>query len=269
MKIHYSLLVSDLDGTLLTSDNRLTPRIKEQIDRFERRGGKFTIATGRSLMESRSFIEELNLRYPVILYNGAMLYFPKEEKTQLFKTLDRAIVERLFADIIELNAGFEFLLFSPLNIYAYHITEEKYERLAELGVHPIPITSLSQIEEELVKLQIIGSQRNGKALNSFVNHHPMKELCEIVQSHHYYFEIVPKGVSKGDALKKVSEILNVSIQETVTIGDQCNDISMLQIAGLPVAPSNAHPLVKKVAVHQVPTNDDEGVADLIEKVILR
>lgn len=220
-------------------------------------------------MESHGYIEELGLQLPVILYNGAMIYFPQEDQVQIVNTLERKNVETLFQDIQDMNAGVEFLLFSSSQIYSYSISEEKLVKLMQLGIHPTPVESSDQIEEEIVKMQLIGSASNVQRLHAFVKHHPLRESCDFVQSHEHYYEVIPKGVSKGNALKKVMEVLQIPATHTAAIGDQCNDISMLEMVGLPATLVNAHPLVKEIAVHHVPNNDEEGVAYLIEKVLLR
>lgn len=269
MKLRYSLLVSDLDGTLLTSEHRITPRTKQIIEQYQRLGGKFTIATGRSLMESRVYIDELDLQLPVILYNGAMIYFPQEDRVQIVNTLKRRIVEALFRDIQKLNMGIEFLLFSPTQIYSYYISDQKLVRLTQLGIDPTPVDSNDQIKEEIVKMQLIGSESNVQRLHAFVKHHPLRAECDFVQSHDHYYEIIPQGVSKGNALKMVNEILQVPASNTAAIGDQCNDISMLEIVGLPATLVHAHSLVKEIAAYHVPNNDQEGVAYFIERVLLQ
>ena len=157
-----------------------------------------------------------------------------------------------------MNEGVEFLLFSSSQIYSYSISEENFGKLmSSLAIHPTPVESSDQIEEEIVKMQLIGLASNVQRLHAFVKHHPLRESCDFVQSHEHYYEVI-KRVSKGNALKKVMEVLQIPATHTAAIGDQCNDISMLEMVGLPATLVNAHPLVKEIAVHHVPNNDEEG-----------
>ena len=90
----------------------------------------------------------------------------------------------------------------------------------------------------------------------------------LVSSEANYLEILPAGVSKGNALKYLAEYLRIPLREIIAVGDNLNDVEMLSEAGLGVAMGNAHPELKKVADHVTDSNDNDGVAKLIEHYLL-
>ncbi|WP_028776340.1 HAD family hydrolase [Shimazuella kribbensis] len=268
MENHYSLLVSDLDGTLLTSNNQISSRTRRSIDQYQREGGMFTIATGRSLIETRTIIDELKLGLPVILCNGAMLYYPHEEELQVFKTLPHHIAELILADIQETDSAIDILLFSSTQIYSLRLSPQKAVELSKLGITASPVHSLAQVQEKIIKLQLIGSLSTMQIIHTITSNHLLREECDLIQSHEYYYEVVPKGISKGYALHYLNRMLQIPAKNTAVIGDHCNDITMMQLAGLSASVANAHPLVKQCASLHVPTNDEEGVCYFIENHLL-
>ncbi len=268
MKKIFSLFVSDLDGTLLTSKNQITYRTKEAIDQFQRNGGMFTIATGRSLIECRNFINNLQIQLPVILCNGAMLYYPHEEEIQVIKTIPKHVADRLHLSIQNITPLVDMLVFSPTQIYSLLISAQKATELAKIGITTTPIQSIAEVEEDIIKLQMIGSAKNAQTLRSFATDSTLRNECDFVQSHEYYYEVVPKGISKGNALHYLNQILQIPTQETAVIGDHCNDISMIKSAGFSATVKNAHLLARQYSSVHVPSNNQEGVAYFIENYLL-
>ncbi|MCH5584395.1 HAD family hydrolase [Shimazuella sp. AN120528] len=268
MENHYSLFVSDLDGTLLTSDNQISMRTRQSLDRYQKNGGMFTIATGRSLIESYSIINELKIGLPVILCNGAMIYYPHDEELQVLRYLSKHIVEMILSSIENVDPVVDLLLFSTTNIYSFRLNPQKEIELSKLGITAFPIDSINQMEEEIIKLQLIGSPANMQILHMISESYSLRAECEFIQSHENYYEVVPKGISKGNALLYLNQILQIPTWQTAAIGNHLNDISMLKVAGLSASVANAHPLVKLYTDIHVPSNDADGVSYFIENYLL-
>lgn len=268
MENRYSLLVSDLDGTLLTSNQKISVRTRHAINQYQQNGGMFTIATGRSLAESYHLLNELKIGLPVILCNGAVLYYPHDEEIQILKTLSKLFVEKILLDIKHIDQTIDLLLFSSTQIYSIRLSPQKAIELSKLGITPTPVHSFAEIKDEIIKLQLIGSSNNIQTLHMISESYSSSQECDIFQSHTHYYEVVPKGISKGNALQYLNQILHIPVERTAAIGDHCNDISMLQLAGLSASVENAHPLVKQCTTLHVPTNDQEGVSYFIENHLL-
>lgn len=269
MQLNYELLVSDMDGTLLNDQSQLAAATKQAIARYQQAGGQFTIATGRSLIECEPFRQELALELPVILCNGAVLYFPQTKEIRVIHTLAHNTVDQLLTDILAIHPELNLLLFTSTQIYALQINADKVAELARIGIETVPFTTLDQIDEPLLKIQMISRPQDGQTLFDLLSRKGLHDVCDFVQSHEYYFEILPKGISKGSTLQKLNELLEIPATRTAAIGDQCNDIAMLEHAGLAATVANAHHLAKQHADVQVPSNDQDGVAYFIDEILLK
>lgn len=260
------LIAIDLDDTLLGDDLKISERTKEVIGECIARGIAVTISTGRMLRTALPFIQELEIKAPVITYNGALVAEPVSGNI-----LHHSPLPVECAREVVLAARRRQL---PLNVY---IGEELYVELITCDVEaysrkyniPLTITDdlLLSLNKEPTKLLAIGSP--GILLDF------ERELREefghglhITRSKPQYSEIMKAGVSKGQGLAFLSRYLRVPRGEIMAIGDSYNDIEMLEFAGLAVAVANASDHVKGYADFIAPSNQEEGVRWAIEKLVL-
>jgi Cof subfamily protein (haloacid dehalogenase superfamily) len=265
----YSLLVSDLDGTLLTSSKKVSGTVKASIAHFRDCGGRFTVATGRSLMECKVYLDELHVDEPVIINNGASIYLPDENEILALYMLPYSLLETLLKEICALPIRVDILLHSSTSIYIRRMRTSTREDLNSYGgiryrIFPPGL----KLREPIFKLQMLGTVEEISHLKKWAKNHPLAELAEFVQVGDEWFEILPLHASKGTALKIVMDMLNIPAKKTAAIGDNCNDISMLSEVSLAAVVGNAHPLAKKHATHFVPSNDKDGIATLIKHYLL-
>ena len=94
--------------------------------------------------------------------------------------------------------------------------------------------------------------------------HPYYHLFDYIKSDREYFEILPKGASKGTLLEKIAELHGIEMKNTIVAGDNDNDVSMLEIAGVGVAVSNASPAAKKAANYHTVSNEEHAIAKIVE-----
>jgi Cof subfamily protein (haloacid dehalogenase superfamily) len=158
-------------------------------------------------------------------------------------------------------------LYLDKKIYVNKITDVIEEYMLKDGVYCEAAGRLDEfLKCEPTKILIIGNpnyfapyiEQLQKQINTSLNY---------VFSEHNYLEILPEAASKGNALKKFAESVSIPIEQTIAIGDNLNDLSMIKAAGLGVAVENAQDEVKKCADYITKGNDDEGVAEVIYKVI--
>ncbi|MCH5585740.1 HAD family hydrolase [Shimazuella sp. AN120528] len=265
----YPLLVADLDGTLLNSANQIPHIVKKRINDFRRNGGRFSIATGRSLAECKIYLEELQVEEPVIIYNGAAIYLPLEDRIIPLYTLSMNLMETLLQDIRKLPITADILLHSPTSMYVRRMRISTREALEQLPIRIRLFPPGLKLLEPIFKIQLIGTSEEIDRLKEWAQTYPLSNYVEFTQTEDEYFEILPIHASKGRALLKVLQLINFSMDQTAVIGDHCNDISMFQIASLAATVRNAHPLAKKHATHEVPSNDANGIATLIDHYLLR
>ncbi|SEN52576.1 Cof-type HAD-IIB family hydrolase [Lihuaxuella thermophila] len=266
--LRYPLLVSDIDGTLLNNDKEISRHNMESISRFCRMGGLFTLATGRSYMEAKRYIEQLEPRLPVILCNGAVLYEPASESVIPVHTMPRELMLSLLHEL-------ERKLPSSVDLFAYGLNTVYATRmgpLAEAGVDQIDfhvemLGSFEQIPDILcIKVIAVASGEDMKLLLDWSKTADFP--VDFIPSSDNYFEILPAGASKGNALSALLKKIGLTPDKAAAIGDHCNDLSMLSLAGLGAAVANAHPAVLQQAKVIVPSNNEDGVAHLIHNHLM-
>ncbi|MBA4601882.1 HAD family hydrolase [Thermoactinomyces mirandus] len=264
----YPFLVSDIDGTLLDDKQQILQDNKDKIALFQKLGGLFTLATGRTYLEAKQYIEQLNIQIPVILCNGATLFDPVSGEIVPVRTVNREVIIRMLNEL-------KTFLSDQVDVFVYGLDKVYGEKVgpfarASLGddfrVELIP--SFANLPESPYLKIILAAEKEemNRILDRFeqLKHFPF----DFFLSSDSYFEILPSGVSKGNALVQVLKSINIKAHQVAAIGDHCNDLSMLSQAGLPAAVANAHPLVLKQASVHVPSHNQAGVAYFIRKHLL-
>ncbi len=261
------LLACDVDGTLLLND--YLPKLNiEKIEYFVREGGKFALATGRTAGALSSVLERIDCVGASIVANGSVIYDFKEDKAlyELFVPAeDRFIVKKVLEGCptvgIEAHSGKRVLVLNKNKETEDH---ERYENLdalpldyeAALGYNWNKVIYLfaDSAEAKAVKEIISGLSHNSQ----FVDTSAM-----IDGTRRYYFEHVPKGVSKASALKELCSILGIAKGKCYAIGDYFNDLEMIKAADIGAALIDSPDEVKRFADTVVCTAQDGAVADFI------
>jgi Cof subfamily protein (haloacid dehalogenase superfamily) len=265
----YPFLVSDMDGTLLNDAKEISAENKEGIALFREKGGFFTLATGRSYPESKKYIRELKLSCPVILYNGAMIYDPATDQLNPVSLISDSLMVSILKDLEQkLPSSIDIFVYGIDKIYGTKVGDlTKTWADADFSLEMLP--SFHDLPADVVSVKIVAvadkeAMEHLIQWSQTIRHLPV----ECVLSADHYFEILPAGASKGNALLKVLKTLKLSPTQAVAIGDHLNDLSMFQIAGLSAAVKNAHPSAQKQAQLIVPSNNESAVAHLIRHHLL-
>jgi len=259
----YKLVAVDMDGTLLNSKDIITKRTQDSIKKLVNKGIVFTICTGRPIQGIEQYNKLLKLDAPFITYNGAMIV-KSISKDVLFKqnlTINDA------KKIYQLGQEFKttIIVWSNNKLYVNKINDltQKYKKLST--VEPIIVKDIETIVSDgITKILWYDEVEKIKKFESKL----FKEISDGVNfctSKPIFLEFFDKRVSKGVALKKIGEFLNIRKEETIAIGDGFNDLPMLEYAGLSVAMKNAPNEIKEKCNFITKSNDDEGVANFIEK----
>ncbi|SFJ16938.1 Cof-type HAD-IIB family hydrolase [Thermoflavimicrobium dichotomicum] len=263
--LNYSLLVSDLDGTLL-NNNQISGMNQKSIEQFQALGGLFTIASGRNYHESKRIIQQLNIRIPVILCNGAMLYDPKQNEMIPIKCLEYALsieiaqeLDHMFSDVADI------FIFTIDKIYA---TKMNPFTIQATGFQPHFVSSFKEVpkKQEIMKVAAISKPDQIKQIAEKLS--TMNWPVDFIQTGETFFEIVPQGVSKGKAVARLLNELQIASEQAAAIGDHCNDLSMIEQVGLFAAVANAHPSVLEQANVVVQANVEDGVSDFIHQYLI-
>ena len=252
-------IVSDLDGTLLAPDHSLPTEVVKAIQAYKAKGGLFTIATGRPLLTAQSIID-----IPVILCNGAVL--ASSGKVIERKSLEAALLADM---LIEAHArGLMVLLFREegIEVFARNEEVEAFEHKEQVQCKLVSVASSSWRSGELEKVILLGNIEAVEAL--WHSWSPkLKYIAEKFQSEPNYVELISAETSKGKALERLSDMLGISKESMMAIGNQMNDLPMLQAAGVGVAVANSPAELKAASNYVCSASYGEGVIEAINHFV--
>ena len=251
----------------MNTKRELDPRIIESIHQYEKSGGTFILATGRTMLTARNVIERIGLNTPVISGNGSVIQYPSG------KTLIRHVIpEEACLSVCEyaMAKGFDFVAFSDYALW-YPYTSIKVEYIKRMNKEReerrINLVEFSKVDEvptsEIIKLFIWNMDKSAvEDLDATCN---TGKTMSFVQSVRGALDIDPIQATKGNGLRFLADHLNIQLENTAAFGDNINDLDMLQSVGFPVAVANAEDELKQAAWKICPSNDECGVAVMLEE----
>lgn len=271
----YKMIVSDLDETLLNDNHEICERNKEAIKKATEMGVKFVPATGRGYWAIQNVLRDLDLLQKkdeyVISFNGCALIENFSNETLFFNGLSFEKADELFKYGLDKEVCIH--IYTPDTVYLYNLNEDEKNRfinqnnefveLKEASIDFLKDTPIAKIIYQSLDIPYLMSIGEGmKAITD--------EVISVSYSSNRYLELNKYGVNKGDALIHLAEMVGVKIEETIAVGDNYNDMSMLKVAGLSVAAGNAVDGVKEACDYVCKNDNNQGVlAEVIEKFILK
>ena len=265
------LLFSDMDGTLLTTDKTLSDSTRFAIDRMIKKGHKLILSSGRPLCNMIATKEALGLDYPgmyMIAFNGAVVYDCDKKEIIFSKPVPEELVQKLFlkAEQFKVQANTYYGDY----VMAKGPSAELDFYLKRLNLRPYYSEGLLELKETPPAKVLVISLDNEPglhALKEYAEKHYSKELVAEFSAS-FLLEFYHPQAGKGNALRFLANHLHVPLANTYAIGDQENDISMIQAAGTGIAMKNATPKVQEAASEITKyDNDHDGVAGIIEKYL--
>ena len=261
------LIALDIDGTTLNSRHEITKEVKEILQQKRQEGVHIVLCTGRAQIGVEHLLEELGFDSDndyVITFNGALTQTVKSGRILAHHTLD--INDFYTFAQLSKQLGIHLHTEDQSAIYTFNRDISKYTILeCHLTNMPLKYRTFDEMPTDMVisKMMMIDDP---KLLNEAIPNIPPKfyEKYELVKSMPYFFEILNKRATKGNALRELASSLNIHQDEVMAIGDHMNDISMIEYAGISVAMGNAVPEVKEKAKYITKTNDENGVAYAIK-----
>jgi hypothetical protein len=269
------MLITDMDGTLLTDNKTINPIDLTAIKRFKKLGGIFTVATGRNYKSASQYFEQLQIDSPVILYNGGMIYDVVNDYPTYICELD-SHAESVAKAILEEFPTVACEILTSKDIYVVRNNEYEQEHNDYSKVTPNYctledfITHVKVSKEERIKMLFAMHEDIMPQLERFIHINGFNNYLDFVKSTDNYYEMLPKGCCKGTALKQYKKILGLKGCIVVAVGDYNNDIEMLQTAHIGVAPHNALESVRKSADFVTNHNNNTGaIAETIDYLITK
>lgn len=267
----YKLIALDMDGTLFNSNKEITARTKLAIEKARAKGVKVVLATGRPFEGIKPALKELDLVHEneyVLCFNGGLVVNAKTGEIISECTLTgrdyKDLVQAARAVNVHQHAfsATQGLVTDEISQYTEHEA-----RLNGIKANIINPEQDIADDEVIIKVMFIDPP---EILASAVEKLPqwIYERYNAFNSCPFFFEITNKGVDKGKGLKNLAEYLHIEQSEVIACGDEGNDYSMIKYAGLGVAMGNGIDKVKAIANYITDTNDNDGVAKVIEKFIL-
>lgn len=267
----YKLIAIDMDGTLLNDRHEVPEDVKYTLAEAKKQGIKIVLCSGRPIGGIQSYIKALNLNQEgdfAIAYNGALVQDTHTNEVVAELSLGHADLVKLYELSMELKTPMHF--FDTKGVYTPNADISDYTVLeAYLSEIPLGYRQVSDIPSNMSIPKIMFVNHPDK-LNRTIEELPksLNKQYTIVQSAPYFLEFVHPSASKGNAVKMLAEQLGIKQEETMTIGDNGNDLSMIEYAGCGVAMGNAIPEVKAAADFQTRSNNESGVAYAIRKLAL-
>jgi hydroxymethylpyrimidine pyrophosphatase-like HAD family hydrolase len=242
-------IVTDLDGTLLCSDGTLSPTTVHVLGRLAKRGGAVIAATARPLFSARQLLRPLNPQPVVIASNGACAHV--NGSTLVVGFINEKIGTTLIHSLVSRHS---------IRAKADSATESQQIEARRCG--PIPILSVRG-----VTCIAVSFEDDPEACYVECADLAHELGLGITRSEANLFEFLPPGISKGSTLRYLcTDHLGIAMDHLVAFGDMENDIPLFDACGLSFAISHAPPTVRLRAVGSAPSNDDDGVAQVITQL---
>ncbi|MED4272386.1 sugar-phosphatase [Weissella confusa] len=265
------LITIDIDDTLVNTAKQVTPRVKAALQEATAQGVKVVLTTGRPLPGVQEYLDELGLNHQddqyAITYNGGVVQTTNGEELG-GKELAYSDYLRLREVADELGA---YLQVETIDAAYTSAKEINYWASREnfLIKMPLVIKPVDEMDpnDHYVKFMFIGDEAD---IDSWRDALPadVKEAYYIVKSTPQHLEFMHKDATKGSGLLTLAAKLGIDRSETMALGDQQNDVTMIEAAGLGVAMGNAVPEVKAVADVETTTQNADGVGVAVEKWVL-
>ncbi len=260
------IFITDMDGTFLPSNKIVTKKNLEAVRCFQEFGGKFSIATGRTLFATQNYLDTVKPDFPVILCNGANIY-DYENKEYLY---NKFLCDEAKDYVQQMLDNFPTLCCEIVtldDVYVPKYTQIELEHISITKIQPKLVKSIKDIKGKWCKVLFCDEPENIDKLIDYINAKKYDGV-EFVRSATTYHEMLPKDISKGNAIKTLREICDISQYTVVCAGDFYNDVEMLRNADFAFCPSNAADEVKSVCDVVLKNScEQDAIACAIEFII--
>lgn len=271
----YKLVAIDLDGTLLNMNKEISDRNKQTLKRAMETGVRVVICSGRVFTGARLYAKETDSNDPLIACNGAIITESHAGGIIYSVYMDNEICLRINSICQKHGVYYHVYAGDTMLTERLGFTSEKYfERNKLLPPEDrVDIEVVKSMEEKLKSipgkvLKFVIVTDDAELLKRVRNDMEQLQEVDVMSSNFDNFEVMRKGVSKGAALARLTDIYGIPASQMIAIGDNENDISMFQYAGLSIAMENGEAIAKAAANCITASNDADGVAQAIEKFIL-
>lgn len=274
-----SLLLADVDGTLVTKEKILTDRARAAVHKLQDAGIRFTITSGRPPLGMKMIVDALKLTEPIAAFNGGLFVnpdFSTLEENVLPTTIVPEVIQMITAHHLDvwIYRGQDWFVHER---HGPHVDREEWT----VKFSPTVVTSFDGLFDNVVKIVGVSDDLDSvakcetavqKAFSAHVHCQTKAssggEQVSAARSQPYYLDVTHPHANKGAVVDRLSQLLGIPRQEIATIGDMPNDVPMFKRSGLSIAMGNASTEVQKQANYVTTSYEEEGFAHAVEQFIL-
>lgn len=264
------LIAVDVDGTLVNSNGQITARTREALIAATKAGHEVMIVSGRATFGLRHQAKTLAFdKYGGVLssFNGGELFDFKEKNVLASHKMDYDLAKEILEFSKDLDL--ELMIFDGDKILTdrpdgYYVKRES--EIIDMDIKPIKNlkNGLDFAPNKFLFAQ--DPDKIDKPAQKLMK--KFGDVTEQVKSSRFYYEVMPKGLSKGSSIIEACKIFGIDIKDTIVFGDEMNDISMFEVAGTGVAMGNAVESIKNIADYVTKSNNEDGIAYYLENFVL-
>ncbi|MBC5794528.1 HAD family phosphatase [Sphaerospermopsis sp. LEGE 00249] len=268
------LLVLDIDGTIAGHDNQVSDTVQQAIKAVQAKGIQVAIATGRMYCSALRFHQDIQSNLPLVAYQGAWIQDPNSGKLHRHLTVTKEIAYQLL-DYFEQPQWRSLLsvhFYINDQLYVREITTDTADYSQRCGVTPLPVGDLRQVLTDNIPTKVLALCNKVDLIRKMMGdlrlQYTPAELY-MTTSVATFLEVANPFVNKGTAVRYLAEeMLGIESSQVMTIGDNFNDVEMLEYAGIGVAMGSAPEPVQAIATWVTASVEHDGVVIAIEKFLL-
>ncbi|MCA9002287.1 MAG: HAD family phosphatase, partial [Planctomycetes bacterium] len=274
----YQAILLDLDGTLVNARGEVHPRTLEALRQAHERGVVVMVATGRSMIATRPVLQVLGLPTPAVVFNGAGIYCPAQERMLEERLLSARILTQVHR---YLERSQDLAVFMGAHEKFARAPRNDAEARALEGLHQIqtvPEAALAEVENVLRVTFLTDRHPDSHAYHAeleehivgptYRTHFSLALLPRYVGSPFQVADVHAPCLGKAEALRYLEETLQIPPQRVVAVGDAYNDVPMVEAAGLGVCMGNGVPGLQRRAKRIIGDNEGPAIAELVEELFL-
>lgn len=259
-----ALVISDIDGTLITSNHEITDDTKSAAAKLQERGIRLSLASSRPPRSIRPIAKALNLHSPFAAFNGALVV-TAEGEVMARSVIANSVIQRVKS--IADDFGIDVWLYDEEDWWAPYRNPFVDREEHTSGFSPRIDGYAERIKGDANKLTVVGkpelvAQAEQRVWNELSNE------VSASRSKPRFLDVTERGIDKGSVVMRLSRVIGISTNQVAVIGDGPNDVAMFEQAGLSIAMGQAVDSVREAATCATASNDDEGWARGIEKHVL-
>jgi Cof subfamily protein (haloacid dehalogenase superfamily) len=259
------LVIADVDGTLVTQDKVLTPRAIDAVKKLHDAGILFGITSGRPPRGMKMLIEPLELTEPIAGFNGGVVVTPDLEPVSK-QLLPADVAAQVLQSIVK--HGLDIFLYTDRDWFVTkpegpHVAREAWT----VKFQPTVVKSFDSLTDSVVKVTGVSDDLEAVARCEKDLQEWSAGRVSAARSQPYYLDVTNPKANKGEVVGMFSKLCNIPPSQIATIGDMPNDVLMFKKSGVSIAMGNASPEVQKSATFVTASNEDEGFAKAMERLL--